>query len=183
MSAVYFDRYCTWCSEEIIPTDFVVVSANNHREWLTALLHNWLPVKQASEDITTVILGFIYKPDPYVTHIFHKRCLDFTCHTTRSGRKTKMVRRLQDEEYVPGSGVAGCDSFDMGYNHGLHSDWEKRRYCDSEFRRPDDDDFVVGDKDEKSDEITEILSSDEGEWESDEEDSDEEDSDEEHDWD
>lgn len=172
-------RYCTWCSDEIRPDDLVISSEDNHREWLTNLLHNWLPIKQASEDITSVILGFIYKSDPCVNHIFHKRCLDFTCHTTRSGRKTKMVRRLQDEEYVPGSGVAGCDRFDMGYDRGEHSDWEKRTSCDSEFIRPYDDDFVVGEDSEDTEEISEVLTSDEGEWNSDEEDSDEEDSDEE----
>ena len=117
----------------------------------------------------------IIQPPIGLTHFrrCHKICLDFTCHTTRSGRKTKMIRRLQDEEYVPGSGVGGCDRFDMGYDRGEHSDWEKRTSCYNEFRRPDDDDFVVGEDNEETEVFSEVLSSDEGEWNSEEEDSDE----------
>ena len=175
-------NYCSWCFDEILPDETIVNCDVEHREWLTNLLHNWLPIKQASEDITTVILGFIYEPDPWVVQLFHKKCLDFNCHTTRSGRKTKMVKRLQYEKYVPGSGVAGCDRFDMGYNHGEHSDWEKRTCCDNEFKRPYDDDFVVSEHSEDTEVISEVLSSDEGEWESSEEDSDE-DEDYDSDWD
>ena len=181
MSAVHHTS-CSWCRHDIFPRDLITQNSNNHREWLTTLLQNWLPVKQASHDITTVILGFIYKPDIFQSKfICHKSCLDFTCHTTRSGRKTKMVRRLQDEEYVPGSGVGGCDSYDNSYNNGIHWDWEKNHWTNHLFRRPDDSDFVVGEDSEDTEVISEVLSSDEGEWDSDEEDSDEDD-DEEHDW-
>ena len=167
-------NYCSWCSDEILPNETMVDCDIEHREWLTKLLHNWLPIKQATEDITTVILGFIYEPDPWLRQLFHKTCLDFTIHTTRSGRKTKMIKRLQDEKYIPGSGVSGCDRFDMGYNRGEHSDWEKRTSYDSEFKRPYDDDFVVGEDSEDTEVISEVLSSDEGEWESSEEESEEE---------
>ena len=57
--------------------------------------------------------------------------------------------------------------------------------CDSEFRRPDDDDFVVGEDTEDTEDtevISEVLSSDEGEWDE-EYTSDEDEDDEEHDWD
>jgi hypothetical protein len=183
MSAVYHTS-CSWCQYNIFPHDLITQNSNHHRDWLTTLLQNWLPVKQASDDITSVIIGFIYKPDIFQSKfICHKSCLDFTRHTTRSGRKTKMVRRLQDEEYIPGSGVAGCDSYDNSYNSGYHWDWEKNHWTSHLFRRPDDDDFVVGEDSGELEVISsEVLSSDEGEWDSDEEDSDEDD-DEEHDWD
>ena len=186
MSAVHHTS-CSWCQHDIFPRDLITQNSNHHRDWLTTLLQNWLPVKQASHDITTVILGFIYKPDIFQSKfICHKSCLDFTCHTTRSGRKTKMIRRLQDEEYVPGSGIAGCDSYDNSYNNGFHWDWEKNSWTSHLFRRPDDDDFMVSEDSEDSEDtevISEVLSSDEGEWDSDEEDSDDDDEDEDCDWD
>ena len=82
-------NYCSWCSNEILPDETIVNCDIEHREWLTNLLHNWLPIKQASEDITTVIIG-LFITDQWAMQLFHKSCLDFNCHTTRSGRKTLM---------------------------------------------------------------------------------------------
>jgi len=51
-------------------------------------------------------------------------CGIFDLKFTRSGRTIFKPLRLADEKFVAGSGISGCDSFDNGYNHGLHIDNE-----------------------------------------------------------
>jgi hypothetical protein len=98
---------CAWCNKDIMSGDLIVKNPWEHEEWLETFLKNWLPIKRASDDITSIIMEFIYDIRDGLTYFrrCHKICLDFTKHTTRSGRNTKMIRRLKDEEYVPGSGI------------------------------------------------------------------------------
>ena len=37
---------------------------------------------------------------------------------TRSGRISRKPKRFEDETFVPGSGIVGCDNYDHGYNDG-----------------------------------------------------------------
>ena len=167
---------CNWCKQEILNNHLIIKNPLQHVDWLNDILQNYLPIRQASEDITSVIMSFLYEDNISQGSVCHKSCLDFTSYTTRSGRKTGMVRRIQDEIYTPGSGVAGCDSFDHRFDHGVHHDWEKNRWTEHLFSRPQDEEFVVEECVEPLVELPSDIS--ESEWE--DEDSTDEESDE--DW-
>ena len=158
----YLIMSCIWCNKQILTDEPIVKNPTEHAEWLINILQNYLPIKQASEDITSIIMLFLYD-DISQGNICHKSCLDFTSYTTRSGRKTGMIRRIQDEIYIPGSGVGGCDSYDHHFDHGVHHDWEKNRWTEHLFARPHDEVFVVEDCVEPLIELPSDIS--ESEWE------------------
>ena len=77
---------------------------------------------------------------------------------TRSGRITRKPTRYQDETFVPGSGIVGCDNYDHGYNDGHF--WTT--YKDSRERAADYQYLKDLEKAKVNDEVTINLPSDVG---------------------
>jgi hypothetical protein len=78
-------------------------------------------------------------------------------YKTRFGRLSQKPVRLDDEDFISGSGFSGCDQYDRGYNRGNFSDYEIR-----------DNTHLTGFVVEDDKEISPVCidSEDEGEWES-----------------
>ena len=51
--------------------------------------------------------------------------MKITATKTRSGRRSERGKLLCNENFIPGSGISGCDRFDMGYDNGAFHDKEK----------------------------------------------------------
>ena len=102
--------------------------------------------------------------------IYHASCAGINVSTTRSGRTVRAPVRLGDEKFIAGSGFAGCDHYDHGFDGDVPTYETTRKFSKNgeDLRH-----FVVSD--ESLAEPVELPSEDEGEWESDAYTSDEED--------
>jgi hypothetical protein len=101
--------------------------------------------------------------------IYHSECAIMNESKTKSGRTVRAPVRLNNEKFVSGSGFAGCDHYDWGFN-GDPSTLEANQTYSKD--GPNLSGFVV--TDDEPIEQMEILESEEDEWDS-EEDTDEED--------
>jgi hypothetical protein len=107
------------------------------------------------------IRSFLNFEIPFICY----ECSNFDIKFTKSGRVVKGPVKFSDINFVPGSRIPGCDSFDYQYDSGYHIDPEKD-LPDCHLQQ-----FVVDDDDE---EINSNLSDDEEEYNFDESSSDEE---------
>jgi len=114
------------------------------------------------------IMTFLEQPSYLPRQKFCTDCGEVDIKFSRSGRTIFAPMRLEDEIYVSGSSIGGCDHYDHGYDRGEFVDLEHE--TDANLK-----DFVVDDEpsdQEKSDS--------EEEWN---DSSSEEDSDSDRDWD
>ena len=137
---------CSSCREYINVGDRVTrVNTSN----VVTLAASSLP-----EDIENIICKNLAKKST----IYHSKCAKMNgAYKTRYGRLSQKPVRLDNENFIAGSGFSGCDQYDRGYDRGNFSDYEFRDNIHLTG-------FVVEDNKEMSPVC--IDSEDEGEWES-----------------
>ena len=91
---------------------------------------------------------------------YHADCAAVNESKTRSGRVVRAPVRLGNEKFIGGSGFVGCDTYDRGYDRGIHYDVDTKASLSAMHMLTG---FVVSDN-----ELVEPmeLPSDEEEWES-----------------
>ena len=63
----------------------------------------------------------------------HAECVEFPSRTN-SGRKVKEVKRYEDQEFITGSGISGCDQYDRGFDSYFNNS-EYESYGKNDFSR------------------------------------------------
>ena len=91
---------------------------------------------------------------------YHADCAAVNESKTRRGRVVRAPVRLGNEKFIGGSGFVGCDTYDRGYDRGIHYDVHTKASLAEMYRLAG---FVVSD-DEPLESME--LPSDEEEWES-----------------
>ena len=127
----------------------------------------------ASEDVVKMILN----QTPRGAHSIGQLCLYemfFSKNQTRSGRLIKPVMRMGDRKEFAGSGFAGADHYDRGYDRGIH---KEHGYGDSLSLNTNLHGFVVADDapvmkcnqqlSDEEDDSSEWSEEDDNEWEGD----------------
>lgn len=92
---------------------------------------------------------------------YHADCAAVNESKTRSGRVVRAPVRLGNEKFIGGSGFVGCDTYDRGYDRGIHYDVHTKASLAAMHRLAG---FVVSD-DEPVEPI-EMVESEEDAWES-----------------
>ena len=91
---------------------------------LLALICNKTIGSKMGVGLKVHLLSFIIKPSMSHNKIYCTDCGIIDIKITRSGRTVVKPLRLQDEIYVSGSGISGCDHYDAGYAYGVFKDHE-----------------------------------------------------------
>ena len=181
---------CGWCYKIIYSYDKKnsVVETLDHYEWMKDFIAEKLNLNENTPAVVRIITYLFNFQDLELCgkpcHLFellsqkhyncHLTCIKITSTKTRSGRRSERGKLLCNENFVPGSGISGCDRFDMGYDDGAFLDKEK--FLPNHYSRHSD--FVVPDDEllptdcDSEEEMSECYSSSEEEDEIDNEDRD-----------
>ena len=150
---------CGWCSKPIYSYDKKnsVTETIDHYEWMKDFISGKLNLNENTPAVVRIITYLFNFQDLELCgkpcHLFellsqkhyncHLTCMKITSTKTRSGRRSERGKLLCNENFVPGSGISGCDRFDMGYDNGAFHDKEKflpNHYSiHSDFVVPDDE--------------------------------------------
>ena len=140
--------YCDWCAEfkkrgSIISNNKQTLFHNN----VSDLISKTCVLKNLPFDISMNIRSFL----SYNTKNICWDCSNFNITFTKSGRAVKQPRNFQDIKFVKGSGIAGCDNFDHGYDNG--------HYYNNERFIPDCNlnNFIVNDDDDNNEFIKDDI--------------------------
>lgn len=140
--------HCCSCHEDIpVGTRVAIVDSMG----AAALVADNIP-----EEMQRIIAQHIGLVEPQV---HHSECANTErTTTTKSGRVSRPPVRLENETFISGSGFAGCDHYDWGYDGNTFRIYKPIQGGDLR-------DFVVHDE-EQADPV-ELPEESEGEWDSD----------------
>ena len=132
---------CGWCCKPInsYQKKNTVTETLAHYEWMKSFITEMLNLNEGTPAVFKIITYLFSFDDVrlcgkpcYLFEILsmehyncHFACLRISVSKTKSGRKSERGRLLCNEKFVPGSGISGCDRFDMGYDDGVFYDKER----------------------------------------------------------
>lgn len=118
-SAVDCTTQCTWCEHTFTRGSLMAnMSHHDFLENMTKYLNECIRFDlghNIGPQLEIIKCMKMTQPDANARH-FCEDCSDFDIKVSRSGRVIRKPKRLENESYIKGSSIVGCDQFDRAFD-------------------------------------------------------------------